>query len=111
MKSDCDLIVTDIEDIFSSFDNCFDMLVDDKKSKMNVTGGVFGFAKSLTKLAVTLTSCAIKNAPKAIVTAAVLKKEVVHNLSIAAHEGQKEFNKFALDLKIQQFKLKDLKND
>ena len=109
MKNDCDLIVNDIEGIFSSFDNCLDTVIDDKKSKMNVAGGVFGFGMSLTKLVCTTAICAVKNAPKALLTVSALKKEVVNGLGEAVHIGTKEWKKFSLDMKIEQLKLEGKK--
>ncbi|MDQ7060904.1 MAG: hypothetical protein Q9M43_07085 [Sulfurimonas sp.] len=44
---------------------------------MNVVGSIFTFGFSLTKLTFNVAGCAIKNAPKAVVAVAALKREMI----------------------------------
>ena len=105
-KSDCDVLITEIEDVFSGLGNCFDTAFDDKKTKMNVIGSIYGFGKSLTKLVFNTTGCAIKNAPKAVVAVASAKREVVTAIEDEWSQYKKEQKEEALSEKIKLLRLK-----
>lgn len=105
-QSDCDILIDGAEDSLKKLENCFDDAFDDRKTKMNVVGSIFGFGASLTKLAFNATGCAIKNAPKAVVAVAAAKRELVDAIEEEVRETQKKIKKDALDAKIQQLRLK-----
>jgi len=69
-KSDCDVILNGIENVFGNLGNVFDSALDEKKSKMQVVGNIFGFGGSIIKLGWNAGGCAIKHTPKAIATVA-----------------------------------------
>ena len=104
--NDCDLIVNNIENTFSSLENSLETVIDDRKSKMHVVESIFGFGKSLTMLTLNLTSCAIKNAPKLAVAVAATKREVIEAGTNDWNQYQKELKKEALYEKIKQLKPK-----
>ncbi|MEA1892183.1 MAG: hypothetical protein U9N33_05660 [Campylobacterota bacterium] len=105
-QSDCDILIDGAEDSLKKLENCFDDAFDDKKTKMNVVGSIFGLGVSLTKLAFNATGCAIKNAPKAVVAVAAVKREIVQEIENEYNEHKKEQQKEALDEKIRQLGLK-----
>ena len=104
--SDCDFIVDEIEHTFDSLGNCFDTIVDERKTKMNVVGSIFSFGFSLTKLTFNVAGCAIKNAPKAIVAVADIKREIIDAGTQEWNQYQKELKEDALNEKIKQLKYK-----
>lgn len=105
-KSDCDIIFNNAEDTLNSLGNCFEYSFDDKKSKLDVVGSIFGFVGSLTKLTYNVTGCAIKNAPKAVVAVASVKREIVTAIEEEIHTHQKQLKEDALNEKIKQLRLK-----
>lgn len=105
-KSDCDILIDGAEDSLKKLGNCFEDAFDDRKTKMNVAGSVFGFGASLTKLAFNATGCAIKNAPKAVVAVAAAKRELVNVIEEGVRETQKQAKEDALNEKIHQLRLK-----
>ena len=105
-KSDCDVLIDNAESMFDDLGNCFDTVFDDKKTKMNVVGSMFGLTKSIGKLALNATGCAIKNAPKAVVAVAAVKRELVTAIEEEIHEQNKQAQKDALEEKIKQLGLK-----
>ncbi len=105
-KSDCDVLMDNAESMFDDLGNCFDTAFDDKKTKMNVVGSIFGLTKSIGKLALNTTGCAIKNAPKAVVAVAAAKRELITAIEEEIHEYNKKAKQDALDEKIKQLGLK-----
>ena len=105
-KSDCDVLFNNAEDSLVKLGKCFDNAFDERKTKMNVVGSIFGFGASLTKLAFNVTGCAIKNAPKAVVAVAALKREVIGEIESGVKQYQKEQQEEALNEKIKQLTLK-----
>jgi len=70
---------------------------------------MFGLTKSLGKLVLNATGCAIKNAPKAVVTVAAVKRELVTAIEEEIYEHNKQAKQAkqdALDEKIKQLGLK-----
>jgi len=106
-KSDCDILIDGAEDSLKKLENCFESAFDKKKTKMHVTGNVLRFGLSLTKLALNATGCAIKNAPKAVVAVAAVKREIVNTIEEEVRETQKQYKEDALNEKIKQLRLKD----
>lgn len=106
-NSDCNIILDSAERVINNLGSCIDSVFDEKKTKMNVVGGILGIGSSLTKLVFNVTGCAIKNAPKAIVAVAAVKREVINAATEGYNEYQKQEKKDALDAKILQLKLKD----
>ena len=105
-NSDCDFLITKAENTIKSLENCFDAIINDRKTKMHVVGSLFNFGVSLTKLTLNVTGCAIKNTPKAIVTIAAVKREIVADLESEYNQYQKELKEEALNEKIRQLQLK-----
>jgi len=104
--TDCDILIGKAENTLHSLENCFDTIVDEKKTKLNVVGSIFGFAFSLTKLTFNVAGCAVKNTPKAIVGVAAVKREIVADLENEYNQYQKELKEEALHDKIRQLQLK-----
>lgn len=104
--SDCDFLVDELEHTFDSLGNCFESMVDERKTKMNVVGSIFSFGFSLTKLTFNVAGCAIKNAPKAIVAVAALKREIIDAGTQEWNQYQKELKEDALEEKIKLLKYK-----
>ncbi len=105
-KSDCDLILDDVENIFGNLGNIVDSTLDDKKSKMQVVGSIFGFGGSVIKLGWNAGGCAIKNTPKAIATVASAKRELTDTITEEYYKHQKEQKEKALEDRIVQLKHK-----
>ena len=105
-NDDCEILISGIEDVFDDLGSCFSNAVDKNKSKASVVKSLFNFGGSLTKLAFNTTSCAIKNAPKAVVAVAAVKREVIGVIEDEIHEYQKQQKIDALDEKIKQIQLK-----
>lgn len=112
--NDCDLLIDKLENTFDEFENCFDALTDDKKTKMNVVGSIFSFGLSLTKLTLNVAGCAIKNTPKAVVAVASIKRDVIYVADGALYELERGYNQLtkemqedALNEKIKQLTLKN----
>ncbi|MCD6653567.1 MAG: hypothetical protein LT067_02195 [Sulfurovum sp.] len=103
-KSDCEVILKDVENIFGSIGNCFDTALDDKKSKMQVVGGIFGIGKSLLKFGWDAASCVVKHTPKAIATVANAKRELTDTIQEEYRNHQRQIQEDALDEKIRQLK-------
>lgn len=108
--SDCDILISKAENTIHSLENCFDNIMDSRKTKMNVVGSIFGFAFSLTKLTFAGAGCAIKNTPKAIVAVAAVKREIVADMENGWNEYQKEWQENALNEKIEQLALKKIED-
>lgn len=108
-KNDCDILLGGVEDVFGSLGECFESALDKKKSKFSVVKSIFKFGGSLTKLAFNTTTCAVKNAPKAVVTVAAVKREIVTAIEEEIHEQRKQAQKDALDAKIKKLQLKGAK--
>lgn len=105
-KSDCDIILDDVENVFGSIGNCLDTVLDERKSKMQVVGGVFGIGKSLLKFGWHGTTCVVKNTPKAIATVANTKRELTDTVTNEYQKYQKEIKEDALNDKIAKLKQK-----
>jgi len=105
-QSDCSILLDGAEDSFKKLGECFDDVFDDKKTKVDVVGSLFGFGASLTKLAFNATGCAIKNVPKAVVAVADAKRDLVNAIEDEIRESQKQIKQDALDAKIEQLRLK-----
>jgi len=105
-KSDCDIILNDVENVFGSIGSCMDTVFDEKKSKMQVVSGIFGILGSTTKLVLRGTGCAIKHTPKAIATVASAKRELTNTITEEYHRYQIEQKEQDLDNKIVQLKYK-----
>ncbi len=104
--NDCDILIGKAENTLHSLENCFDTMVDEKKTKLNVAGSIFGFGFSLTKLTFNVAGCAVKNAPKAFVALAAVKREIIEVGTQEWNEYQKELKEEALNDKIRQLQLK-----
>ena len=104
--TDCDLFIGNLENTLLDFEHCLDVVIDDRKTKMNVVGSIFGFGKSLAKLTLNVTGCAIKNVPKAVVAVAAVKREIITELENEYNQYQKELKEEALNKKIKQLHLK-----
>ena len=104
--NDCDFLIGKLEHTLDELENCFDAVADEKRTKMNVVGSIFSFGASLTKLTFNVAGCAIKNTPKAIVTVAAVKREIVADLESEYKQFQKELKEEALNEKIRQLQLK-----
>ncbi len=105
-KSDCDVLLTGVENVFDSLGNCLDSAIDERKSKMSVVKNIFKFGGSLTKLAFNTTTCAVKNVPKAVVAVAAVKREVVTAIEEEYYDYQRELKEEALNEKIKKLRLK-----
>jgi hypothetical protein len=105
-KTDCDVVIDNIENVFDSLGNCLESAIDDKKTKMNVMSSIFGLGKSLTKFAFHTTTCLVKNTPKAVVAVAAVKREIVTGIEEEYRDYQKQIKEDALDEKIKQLSLK-----
>ena len=105
-QNDCDVILNDIENIFGSIGDCLDTTFDEKKSKMQVVGSIFGIGKSIAKFGWDATSCAVKHTPKAIATVANAKRELTETITDEYQKYQKEMKERELEEKIAQFKRK-----
>ena len=105
-ESDCDFLIGKAENTLHSLENCFETMIDEKKTKMNVVGSIFSFGFSLMKLTFNVTGCAIKNAPKVVVAVAAVKREIVADLESEYNQYRKELKEEALNEKIKQLQLK-----
>ena len=105
-KNDCDVILNGIDNVFGNLGNVFDSALDEKKSKMQVVGSIFGFGGSVMKLGWNAGGCAIKHAPKAIATVASAKRELTDTITEEYHKYQIEQKEQELDDKIAQLKYK-----
>ena len=105
-KKDCDVILDNVEDVFSELGNCLEATFDEKQTKVGVLKSLFGFGKSLTKLTFNTGKCAIKYTPKAIVTVASVKREIVTAIQEEIKEQKKQAQMEALEQKIQQLAIK-----
>ena len=101
-QSDCDIIMNDFENLFGSIGNCFDTVFDEKKSKMQAVGSLFGLGKSIVKTGWDTGSCAVKHTPKAIVTVAKYKREFVDSVTEEIGNIQKQMKEDALNDKIKR---------
>ena len=102
--SDCDILSNDVENVFGSIGKCFDNALDDRKSKMQVLGSVFGILGATTKFLFHGTTCVVKNTPKAIATVANAKRELTDTIANEYQVYQKELKEDALNEKIKQLK-------
>ena len=103
-KSDCDILLNDVENVFGSIGTCFDNALDDRKSKMQVAGSVFGILGATTKFLFHGSTCVVKNTPKAIATVANAKRELTDTIANEYQEYQKELKEDALNEKIKQLR-------
>ena len=103
-KTDCDLLLNDVENVFGSIGQCFDAAFDDKQSKMDVTKSIFGIGKNLLKFGFTGTTCIVKNTPKAIATVASVKRELTDTITDEYTKYQREQKEQALLEKIENLK-------
>jgi len=101
-KSDCDVLLNNTENVFKDLGNCFETAFDEKKTKLNVVGSIFGLLGSLTKFTFNVTGCAIKNAPRAIVAVAAAKREVVGIIEEEYMDYKKQQKEDELNEKIKQ---------
>lgn len=106
MKNDCDILLQSAEESLHKLENCFDTAFDEKKSKKQVVGSLFGFGYSLTKLLFKTTTCAVKNTPKAVVAIAAVKRDIVNAIDEEIRESKREELQDAMDEKIKQLTLK-----
>jgi len=104
--TDCDVVVDRLEDTLYDLGDCFDAVLNEKRTKMSVAGSIFNFGVSLTKLTLNVAGCAIKHSPKAVVAVASLKREIVTNIESEYSQYQKELKEEALNKKIKQLQLK-----
>ena len=104
--SDCDVILNDFEGVFGSIGNCFDAIVDERKSKMQVAGSLFGILGSTTKLLWHGTGCAVKHTPKAVATVVSVKRELTETISEEYYKYQREQKEQEIEEKIKQLKIK-----
>ena len=104
-RTDSDLILYDIENVFGTIGNCLDNVLDEKKTKRQVVGGLFNISKSLIKLGVDGTKCIIKHTPKAIVTVTNAKRELTESITEEYSKYQKEMKEDALNEKIKKLKI------
>ena len=109
-KSDCDLLLNDVEDVFGSLGNCLESAFDERKSKMDVAKGVFGIGKNLLKFGFNGTKCVVKHTPKAIATVADAKRKVIDGATEEYSKFQKEQKEQALEEKIKQISLSTRKH-
>ena len=105
-KTDLEVLEHSFDNVLENFNDCFEIAEDDRKTKMNVVGSIFGFGVSLTKFSCNVLGCAVKNTPKAIVAVASVKREIVTELEHEYKLYQKELKEDALNEKIRQLKLK-----
>ena len=103
-ESDCDILLNDVENVCGSIGKCFDNALDDRKSKMQVAGSVFGILGATTKFLFHGTTCVVKNTPKALATVANAKRELTDTIANEYQEYQKELKEDALNEKIKQLK-------
>jgi len=103
-ESDCDILLNDVDNVFGSIGTCFDNVLDDRKSKMQVAGSVFGILGATTKFLFHGTTCVVKNTPKALATVANAKRELTDTIANEYQEYQKELKEDALNEKIKQLK-------
>jgi len=101
-NNDCERIKMDIEKLFGSIGGCLDATFDANKSKMDVTKGVFGIGKNLFKVGWDATSCVVKHTPKAIVTVANAKRELIDTIQEEYGKHQKQRQEDVLDEKIKR---------
>ena len=101
-QSDCDLLLSGVEQVFGDIGKCFDTAFDERKTKMQVVGSLFGASKSLLKFGWNAGSCAVKHTPKAIVTVANAKRELTDTLASEYQKFQKEQREEALEEKIKR---------
>jgi hypothetical protein len=101
-KSDCDVILEDVENVFGSLGDCLDAVIDERKSKMDVAKGVWGIGKNLLKFGFNGTRCAVKYTPKAIVTVANAKRELTDTIAGEYQKYQKEQREQALEERIKR---------
>ena len=59
-KNDCDVLMDNAESMFDDLGNRFDTALDDRTTKMNVIGSIFGLTKSIGKLALNATVVQLK---------------------------------------------------
>lgn len=104
--NDLEVLEKSFDNVLISFNDCFEVAEDDRKTKMNIIGSIFSFGFSLTKLTLTVAGCAIKHTPKAIVTVAAVKREIVTEIESGWNEYKKEQQEEALNEKIKQLTLK-----
>ena len=104
--NDCDVLMGKLDHTLDDLVNCFETAFDEKKTKMNVVGSIFGFGASLTKLTLNVAGCAIKNTPKAVVAVAAVKREIVADLENEWNQHKKEQQEEALNEKIRNLQLK-----
>jgi len=107
MKSDCDILLQSAEHSFGKLEQCIDTIVDKKKSKMQVLGSFFEFGYSVTKLLFKTTTCAAKNTPKAVVTVAAVKRDIVNAIDEEMREHKKRELQRTMDAKIKELSLKN----
>ena len=105
-RNDCDIILDATENVFSDLGNCFNTAFDENKTKMNVLGSMFSLGKSLTKLTANAGYCVVKNAPKAVIAVASVKREIVTAIEDGIQDHQKQLKEDALNEKIKQLRLK-----
>jgi hypothetical protein len=100
--SDFDIISNDFENLFGSFEKCLEAAVDSRKSKMDVTVGLFSIVRETLKLGIHGTTCIVRNVPKAVTTIASVKREVIEGITDEYQQHQKQVKLDALDEKMAQ---------
>ena len=103
-KSDCDLLLNDVENVFGSLGNSIDAAFDERQTKMDVAKGVFGIGKNLLKFGFNGTKCVVKHTPKAIATVADAKRKLTDGISEEYTKYQRELKEDALNEKIRRLK-------
>ena len=103
-QNDCNLLLNDVENVFGSLGNSIDAAFDERQTKMDVAKSVFGIGKNLLKFGFNGTKCVVKHTPKAIATAADMKRKVIDGTTEEYGKFQKEMREDALNEKIKQLK-------
>jgi hypothetical protein len=101
-QSDCDLLLNDAEQVFGDIGKCFDTAFDERKTKMQVVGSLFGASKSLLKFGWNAGSCAVKHTPKAVATVVAAKRELTETITEEYYKYQKEQKEMELEAQIKR---------
>jgi len=101
-KHSCDILVNDIENTFENLGYFFDALADDKKTKMKVVESLFKVFGNFIKFVWHSIFFTIKYTPKAIVSIANVKHEIVDEILNSHNEYNRQFKENALNEKIKK---------
>ena len=106
--SHCEIVKEDVGDFFDSVATCFEHTVNERSTKLDVVGSLFGMGASLLKLGFNGTVCAIANTPKAVVAVADAKHQFVEDVTQEFSRIKQEDEERRLEEKIEQMKAKQL---